>query len=127
MTRQQIEQEQEQLTRIMNGLKCDRKEAENILKYDRLINNGGNPFPQTPEQEKVSKKMRGIGTREGTKPTVPRARKIDASKHSLMANIIEAVRPLDGVDAFNIVNEDREVRFKFGGDTYALVLSKKKK
>lgn len=127
MTRQQMEQEQEQLTRIMNGLKCDRKEAENILKYDRLINNGGDPFPQTPEQEKVSKKMRGIGTREGTKPIAPRTRKIDASKHSLMANIIEVVRPLNGIDAFDIVNEDREVRFKFGGDTYALVLSKKKK
>lgn len=126
MTKAQLQQKEEQIQRIMRGLDVTREEAESIFQFDKEIENGADPFPQTAEQKKVSKKMCGIGTKEGGKMT-NYTRKPDVSKNALMASIAEVVSQLDGITDFEVVNESREVRFRHDGNLYALVLSKKKK
>ena len=57
----------ERIAFLMKKLDCTEEEAKDVIRCDRIIDAGGDPFPQSKEQAAASKKYRGVGTK---KPTV---------------------------------------------------------
>lgn len=57
-----------QIELLMKKLGCTKEEALDIIKTDKEINKGADPFPLTAEQKKVEKAARACGTRKT--PTV---------------------------------------------------------
>ena len=121
--------EQAQMVRIMEGLKCSAEEAREIIKADKEIDRGGNPFPLTAEQEKASKDAR----QADRKPTIykldntngKRSKKADPVKAQIIHEFIDAICAL-GVDFFEeveVINPEREFVFHYKGTKYKVVLS----
>lgn len=115
-----------QMVRIMEGLKCSAEEAREIIKADKEIDRGGNPFPLTAEQEKASKDAR----QADRKPTVykldntngKRSKKANADKQAIIKALDEAIWRI--ADApIEIINAEREILFYYKGTKYKVVLS----
>lgn len=116
----------EQLARIMDGLKCSKEEAEEIYKYDKAVDRGEKTeFDFTPEQRKVSQKM----TRAARKPTAykfdKRERKADTSKEGIIQDLCNYLSGL--YENVEIVNKSREVAFTANNDKFSLTLVRKRK
>lgn len=114
----------ERIAFLMKKLDCTEEEAKDVIRCDRIIDAGGDPFPQSKEQAAASKKYRGVGTK---KPTVynleTREKKQNTNKLELMEVLRRAVC---GYDNFEIVNPERQVRFDYGGKTYEVTLTEKR-
>ena len=112
-----------QMVRIMEGLKCSAEEAREIIKADKEIDRGANPFPLTAEQEKASKDAR----QADRKPTVykldntngKRSKKADDVKAEIMRKL------LDCFDEYNpqVINAEREFTFTYADRKFKIVLS----
>ena len=98
-------------------------EIADVLKTDKEIDRGGNPFPLTTEQEKASK-----GARQADrKPTVykldntngKRSKKADNVKAEIMRKL------LDCFDEYNpqVINAEREFTFTYADRKFKIVLS----
>lgn len=116
----------EQLARIMDGLKCSKEEAEEIYEYDKAVDRGEKTeYDFTPEQKKVSQKM----TRASRKPTTykfdKRERKADTSKEGIIQDLCNYLSEL--YENVEIVNKSREVAFVANGDKFSLTLVRKRK
>jgi hypothetical protein len=116
---------EEQILRIMQGLKCSRQEAEEIYKTDKAIDRGEKmDFDLSADKEKVAKKM--AHTVDRKKPTqVERKRAENPTKKDLIGKIATAL----GGSATNvqIVNEERLISFQVGEDRYEITLIAKRK
>ena len=114
----------ERVSFLMEKLDCTEEEAKDVIRCDRIIDAGGDPFPQTKEQAAASKKYRGVGTK---KPTVynleTREKKQNTNKRELMEIIQQA---MGGYASFEIVNPERQVRFDYKGKTYEVTLTEKR-
>ena len=116
-----------QMVRIMEGLKCSAEEAREIIKADKEIDRGGNPFPLTAEQEKASKDAR----QADRKPTVykldntngKRSKKADEVKAGLIELLSEVVKEQPMCTQMEIINPEREFIFLWGGTKYKVVMS----
>ena len=104
-------------------------EIADVLKTDKEIDRGANPFPLSAEQEKASKDAR----QADRKPTIykldntngKRSKKSDPVKAKIIHELIDAIRALD-VDFFEemeVVNPEREFLFYYKGTKYKVVLS----
>lgn len=120
---------EEQLSRIMDGLKCSRQEAEEIYNYDKAVDKGEtSDYDFTPEQKKISQKM----TRADRKPKAPtaykfdkRERKADTSKEGIIQDLCNYLSGL--YDNVEIVNKSREVSFSANGEKFSMTLVRKRK
>ena len=116
---------EEQIIRIMQGLKCSREEAEEIYKADKEIDKGETmDFDLTAEQLKVARQYAKTADRK--KPIkVDRKKTENTAKKDLVTLLAEALK--DTADTLNITNAEREILFTIGEDNYQINLIAKRK
>ena len=98
-------------------------EIADVLKTDKEIDRGANPFPLSAEQEKASKDAR----QADRKPTIykldntngKRSKKADNVKAEIMRKL------LDCFDEYNpqVINAEREFTFTYADRKFKIVLS----
>ena len=125
----------EQITRIMNGLKCSEQEAQEIYEYDCAIDKAKVKdrleHDISLEAEKVAQKFAHTGTK---KPTVyqfnqKRERKANPTKGGIIAEIAEFLEEISAfaAESVEITNKERQIAFKIGEDAFELTLVQKRK
>ena len=116
-----------QIERIMNGLKCSREEAEQVLADDKAIDRGERmSFDLDKQTEKEAKKWANTGTRQTNGVKTERKRKENPTKASIIAEIANFLAE-KGYISVEITNKTRQISFKFGEDAYDLTLIAKRK
>ena len=126
------ETHEEHVLRIMNGLQCTREEAEDVIKWDKVIDQGGRtPYDLDPEAEKMAKKMANV--KERTKPTnynfSKRERKANPTKGGIIAEIAQFLTEKSqfATENVEITNKERMIAFKIGEDNFEITLIQKRK
>lgn len=116
----------------MNGLKCDRAEAESVYEYDKAVDHDEKTeFDLSPEKQKIAQKHAHTGTRKT--PTAyqftKRERKPNATKGGLIAELAEFLGKNSGfaVENLEITNKERQVAFEIGNEKFELTLVQKRK
>ena len=123
---------EKQIENIMVNLKCTREEAEDVIKWDKVIDQGGRtPYDLDPEAEKMAKKMANV--RERKKPTVydfkQRERKANPTKGGIIAELHKFLVEMSefAIENVEITNKERQIAFKIGEDAFELTLVQKRK
>ena len=126
------ETHEEHVLRIMNGLQCTREEAEDVIKWDKVIDQGGRtPYDLDPEAEKMAKKMANV--KERKKPTnynfTKRERKTNPTKGGIIAEIAQFLTEKSqfATENVEITNKERMIAFKIGEDNFEITLIQKRK
>ena len=115
-----------QIERIMNGLKCSREEAEQILADDKAIDRGERmSFDLDKETEKQAKKWANTGTRAVASEKTERKRKENPTKASIIAEIANFLTE-NGYDSVEITNKERQIALKVGENAFELTLVQKR-
>lgn len=107
---------------LMATLNCTKAEALDIIQKDKEIDKGGNPFPLSAEQEKASKKARGVGRAPTAYKFTQREHKPNETKHKLIEILSNALLT-NGASYVGINNPEREFVFQFEGVTYKITMS----
>ena len=123
---------EKQIENIMVNLKCTREEAEDVMKWDKVIDQGGRtPYDLDPEAEKMAKKMANV--RERKKPTVydfkQRERKANPTKGGIISELHKFLTEMSefATESVEITNKERQIAFKVGENDYELTLVQKRK
>jgi hypothetical protein len=123
---------EKQIENIMVNLKCTREEAEDVIKWDKVIDQGGRtPYDLDPEAEKMAKKMANV--RERKKPTVydfkQRERKANPTKGGIISELHKFLAEMSefATENVEITNKERQIAFKIGEDAFELTLVQKRK
>lgn len=119
-----------QKERIMQILNVSATEADEILAYDKLVEQGKpTPYDFTPEQEKATRKYRQADRKPTAYKFTQRERKPNATKGGLIAELHEFLSENSQFSTENveIVNKERQIRFVIGEDTFELTLVQKRK
>ena len=119
-----------QKERIMQILNVSATEADEILAYDKLVEQGKpTPYDFTPEQEKATRKYRQADRKPTAYKFTQRERKPNATKGGLIAELHEFLSENSQFSTENveIVNKERQIRFTIGEDTFELTLVQKRK
>ena len=103
------------------------EEIADMLKCDKEIDRGADPFPLDPELEAGAKKARRADRTDTPKPT-KRERKVDNEKRELIACFTESLADLRCCEGFDITelqvaNPEREFSFMMNGKKYKVTLS----
>lgn len=120
MTRAELQKENE-IIRIMKGLKCSRSEAEQVWADD-------NSDEMTEEQVQLEKKAKENGTEkhrgESTKERKPtkRERKVDTEKGEILKAVADLLRER-GAECESMTNEV-DLHFTFNHNRYSIKLTK---
>ena len=115
-----------QIERIMNGLKCSREEAEQILADDKAIDRGERmAFDLDKETEKQAKKWANTGTRQTTSEKTERKRKENPTKATIISEIARFLTE-NGYDSVEITNKERQIALKVGENAFELTLVQKR-
>ena len=115
-----------QIERIMNGLRCSREEAEQILADDKAIDRGERmSFDLDKEKEKEAKKYARTGTRQTNGVKVERKRKENPTKAQIIAEIAKFLTE-NGYDSVEITNKERQIALKVGENAFELTLVQKR-
>ena len=116
----------------MVNLGCSREEAEDIAKWDKVIDQGGRtPFDLDPETEKMAKKMANATERK--KPTnydfSKRERKANPTKGGIISEIAQFLTENSqfATENVEITNKERMIAFKIGDDNFEITLIQKRK
>jgi hypothetical protein len=119
--------EQTQVERIMNGLKCTKEEALEILECGKAIDRGERmPFDLDPETEKQAKKFANVGTRATDGKKTERKRKENPTKATIIAEIARFLTE-NGYENVEITNKERQIALKSGENSFELTLVQKRK
>ena len=123
---------EKQIENIMVNLKCTREEAEDVMKWDKVIDQGGRtPYDLDPEAEKMAKKMANV--RERKKPTVydfkQRERKANPTKGGIISELHKFLVEMSefATENVEITNKERQIAFSIGSDKFELTLVQKRK
>ena len=114
----------------MQILNVSATEADEILAYDKLVEQGKpTPYDFTPEQEKATRKYRQADRKPTAYKFTQRERKPNATKGGLIAELHEFLSENSQFSTENveIVNKERQIRFVIGEDTFELTLVQKRK
>ena len=124
--------EEKILNNIMTALKCTYEEAEDVRKWDKVIDQGGRtPYDLDLEKEKQAKKYANAGTRKA--PTVydfsKRERKANPTKSGIISEIAEFLTEKSEFQTENveITNKERQISFNADGNSYEFTLVQKRK
>jgi hypothetical protein len=122
--------DENQKERIMKILNVSPQEADEILAYDKLVDQGKpTPYDLSKEEEKKLRKYRQADRKPTAYKFDKRERKPNATKGGLIQELFEF---LSGASSFatenvEITNKERQVRFSIGEDTFELTLVQKRK
>ena len=123
---------EKQIENIMVNLKCTREEAEDVMKWDKVIDQGGRtPYDLDPEAEKMAKKMANV--RERKKPTMydfkQRERKANPTKGGIISELHKFLTEMSefATENVEITNKERQIAFSIGADAFELTLVQKRK
>lgn len=122
--------EKSQKERIMEILNVSSKEADEILAYDKLVDQGKpTPYDLSKEEEKKLRKYRQADRKPTAYKFSQRERKPNATKGGLIAELFEFLSNSSSFATENveITNKERQVRFSIGEDTFELTLVQKRK
>ena len=118
--------------KIMSLLNCSEEEAEDVLKWDKVIEQGGRtPYDLDPQAEKEAKKY--ANSREKKKPTVydfkKRERKANPTKGAIIAEIAKFLEENseNACENVTITNKERQIAFRIGENDYEFTLVQKRK
>lgn len=120
-----------QIKNIMQHLKCTREEAEDVIKWDKVIDQGGRtPFDMTREEEKEAVKIAHI--HEKTRPGYQwskRERKANPTKGGIIAELAKFLEESSEYATANvtITNKERQIAFSIGDEKFELTLVQKRK
>lgn len=133
---QNVRIDENQITRIMSGLKCGRDEAIEIFLSDKAIDRGERmPFDLDPETEKMAKKFANVQERKKKAPTVynfdtsTKKRKENPTKSGIIAEIAQFLQEKSENACENVIitNAERQISFTIGENTYEFTLVQKRK
>lgn len=128
--------DENQISRIMQGLKCGRDEALAIYEADKAIDRGERmEFDLPPELEKEAKKMANVTERKRKAPTVynfdtsNKKRKENPTKSGIISEIAKFLQEQseNACENVNITNPERQIAFTIGENSYELTLVQKRK
>lgn len=128
--------DENQISRIMQGLKCDRSEALAIYEADKAIDRGERlPFDLPIEKEKEAKKMANVTERKRKAPTVynfdtsQKKRKENPTKAGIIAEIAKFLQEQseNACENVTITNPERQIAFTIGENSYEFTLVQKRK
>ena len=121
----------EAIQRIMNGLKCSAKEAQEIFEYDCAVDKGEKTeYDLSPDKAKVAQKFAHAGIRTPTAyKFTQRQRKPNATKGGIVSELAEFLSNSSqfSVENLQIVNKERQLSFVIGGEIFELTLVQKRK
>lgn len=127
-----MSKDEEQLHRIMSGLKCSVEEAQKILAYDKAIEHGEKTDYDLPQDKlEIARKFAHTGTRK--QPTLykftKRERKPNATKAGIIAELFTFLSENSdfAVENAEITNKERQIAFRIGEDSFELTLVQKRK
>ena len=115
---------EERIKNLMKALECTREEALEIIADDEAIDKGEKLFELSAEQKKASKQARQSSRKVAEKKT-KRERKVDTDKQTLFKILIDTFGEIG--DNLEIINQDRELEFKFNERKFKIVLSAPRK
>ena len=126
------ETHEEHVLRIMNGLQCTREEAEDVIKWDKVIDQGGRtPYDLDPKTEKMAKKMANV--KERKKPInydfSKRERKANPTKSGIIAEIAQFLTEKSqfATENVEITNKERMISFSVADNNFEITLIQKRK
>lgn len=119
-----------QKEKLMRLLECSEAEAEDIIRTDKIIDQGGRTdFDFDKEKEKEIKKLY-VNAKEHKKPTVykfdKRERKADLPKEEFIEMLANWLRE-EGIANVEILNKSKLIAFSIGDDNFELDLKRKRK
>ncbi len=113
----------EQIHRIMVGLKVSEEEAKAIYEADKAIDRGERmDFDLSPEKEKEAKKY-GNAKNHTTKAKKPKEKVADEEKIGIIEDIL-AILNEEYPNSAKIVNKEREISLEIGENHYSITLTK---
>ena len=112
----------------MRKLGMTEEEIQEVLKTDREIDRGADPFPLTQEQEQVVKKARQADRAiNAYGKEVKRERKADDVKSGLIELLTNVIQEQPMCNSLTVINAEREFEFMWAGKKYKVVLSAPRK
>ena len=118
--------------KIMSLLDCSEEEAEDVMKWDKVIDQGGRtPYDLNPEAEKEAKKY--ANSRERKRPPAydfkKRERKANPTKGAIIAEIAKFLEENSENACENVIitNKERQIAFRIGENDYEFTLVQKRK
>lgn len=110
---------------LMRTLDCSAEEADDIIAYDKLVDQGKpTPYDLTKEQQKVAKDMT-IAKKHTVYNFQKRERKANPTKADLIKFLANALGEYD-CQNLEIVNDERLIAFGVGENKYELTLTQKR-
>ena len=119
-----------QKERIMQKLGVSDAEADEILKFDKMVDRGeSTPYDLTPEQERAVRKYRQADRKPFVPKLTKRERKPNATKEGIVAEIAKFLEENSNFDTKNveITNKNRMVAFSIADDDFEITLVQKRK
>lgn len=116
-----------QKQKIMSALGCSAQEAEDVMKWDKVIDQGGRtPYDLSPEAEKEAKKYIKQDKKVSEKP---RERTPNPTKGAIIAELAQFLteKSENACENVEITNKERQIAFKIGENDYELTLVQKRK
>lgn len=119
-----------QKQKIMRILEVDEQAADEILAYDKAVDQGKKTeYDLTSEQEKQTRKYRQADRKPTAYNFTKRERKPNATKGGLIAELCEFLTKNSQFSTENvqITNKERQISFSIAEDKFELTLVQKRK
>ena len=118
-----------QKDKIMRVLEVSAKEADEILAYDKAVEQGKpTPYDFTKEQEKSTRKFRQADRRPTAYNFTKRERKPNATKGGLIQELYKFLTTGSDFEIINceITNKERQIAFGVADNKFELTLVQKR-
>ena len=119
-----------QLERIKNGLGLTTEQAQEILDFDKSIDQGKpSPYDLNAEQKKIAKQYTKAGIKTSNTTPKNRTYKENATKSALILDFFHFLTEncAFSIENCEILNKERQISFKIGENDYELTLIQKRK
>ena len=126
------EKEKKKVNEIMRLLDCTEEEAIDVIKTDKMIDQGKRtPYDLSEEQEKIAMKISGANERKAKSADNKRGkvRAENPTKSGIIAEIAEYLieNCSFATENVTITNKERQIAFKVGENSYEFTLVQKRK
>jgi hypothetical protein len=125
-----VKMAESQVEKIMRLLQCTQEEAEDVIKTDKLIDQGKPvDFGLTKEQEKEASKFTKVKRGPTAYTFQKRERKENTTKSGIIAELARFLEENGEISCENvqITNKERMISFHCGENDYEITLIQKRK